>query len=228
MEEQYEPLLDNNWGLNGFNLDPYRSVVSNAFYISSFFIGDNTMAVQMKIKIVNTLPVTYTASTLYMVKGAEAGLFDLYMSTNDGAAVRHIISKTEINTMIMNALAGFNTVQVVADITARNALSPTVNTQVMVLDATGDTTVAAGAATYVYDVATTTWYKISETESMDVVLAWANITGKPTSAVADIDDAVAKRHSHANKAILDNIGDTDGFLTYSGTIVGLVAMVAEW
>lgn len=39
-------------------------------------------------------------------------------------------------------------------------------------------------------------------------LDWSKITtGKPTSAVADIDDAVANRHTHANKAILDLFTD---------------------
>ena len=45
-------------------------------------------------------------------------------------------------------------------------------------------------------------------------IAWAVITGKPSSAVADIDDAVAKRHEHANKAQLDKVGETDGVMTY--------------
>jgi phage-related tail fiber protein len=47
-------------------------------------------------------------------------------------------------------------------------------------------------------------------------VAWAVITGKPNSAVADIDDAVAKRHEHANKAQLDKVGEADGVMTYDG------------
>jgi len=186
------------------------------------------MSVQMQIRIVNALPQTFEPTTMYMVKGGEAGLFEMYMSAADGLSVRHIINKSEINTMVVNALAGFNTVQVAADITARDALSPTVNTQVLVLDASADATVAAGAATYVYDVPTTTWYKISESESMDVVLQWANIVGRPTSSVADIDDAVTRRHSHANLATLDKLGETDGFLTFDGDFVGAVTTAAEW
>lgn len=187
------------------------------------------MTAKINIQVVNALPGSYTASTLYMVKSAEAGLFELYMSTNDGSAVRHIINKGEISTMIAEALAGFNTVQVVADIAARDALSPTTALQVLVLDASADTTVTAGSATYVYDPNTTAWYKISEAESMDVVLQWDNIVGKPTSTPAEIDDAVAKRHTHANKATLDLIGvDGDGYLTYNGTAIGATASVVEW
>ena len=45
-------------------------------------------------------------------------------------------------------------------------------------------------------------------------IAWAVITGKPTSTVEDIDDAVAKKHAHANSAQLDKVGEADGNLTY--------------
>jgi type IV secretory pathway VirJ component len=187
------------------------------------------MTTKVAIKVVNTLPGTFDPSTLYMVKSADAGLFEMYMSTMDGASVRHILNKSEITTMITQALAGFNTVQIVADITARDALAPTVITQALVLDASADATVDSGAATYVFDPGTSTWTKISEAESMDVVLQWANIVGKPTSSVTDIDDAVTKRHTHTNKTQLDKIGeDGDGFLTYNGTTVGATASVVEW
>lgn len=46
-------------------------------------------------------------------------------------------------------------------------------------------------------------------------IAWAVITGKPSSTVEDIDDAVAKKHAHANSAQLDKVGETDGNLTYA-------------
>jgi hypothetical protein len=36
-------------------------------------------------------------------------------------------------------------------------------------------------------------------------VTWGEITGKPLSAIADIDDAVIKKHDHANKATLDTI-----------------------
>lgn len=198
------------------------------YFTQTFIEGVTTMAVQMQIRVVNVLPGTFEATTLYMVKSADANLFDLYMSSNDGLSVRHIISKSDITSMVNSALAGLDTVQVVADITARDAMAPTTNVQVLVLDATADATVASGAATYIYDADTTTWHKISEAESMDVVLQWANIVGAPTSAVADIDDAVAKRHSHANTAVLDLLGDTDGYLTYNGEHVGVVDTAAEW
>jgi hypothetical protein len=108
---------------------------------------------------------------------------------------------------------------IVADIAARNALVLTKNTQVLVLDATGDSTVTSGAATYLYRVSTTSWIKISEAESLDLVLQWANIQGKPTSSPSAIDTAVSNSHTHTNKTQLDKIGENpDGHFTYNSAL----------
>lgn len=50
-------------------------------------------------------------------------------------------------------------------------------------------------------------------------IAWAVITGKPKSTVDDIDDAVAKKHAHANSAQLDKVGEADGNLTYDSKAI---------
>lgn len=87
-----------------------------------------------------------------------------------------------------------------------------------VIDATADATVKSGGAAYITNkVGNTLEYdKIAETESMDVSLDWANVIDKPTSTVTDIDDAVTKKHSHDNKAIIDNISkNADGNLVYN-------------
>jgi hypothetical protein len=176
------------------------------------------MANILKIRKVTTLPGVYEASTLYLVRNSvNVNLFDMYLSTDDGASVRRIISEVDIDSKINNAIDAFNKINVVSTIAQRNALTPTSNIQVLVLDATGDPSVASGAATYVYQLSNTTWYKISEAESLDVVLNWASIVNKPTSAVADIDDAVTKRHSHSNLSTLNSLGDSGGLLTYSGS-----------
>lgn len=116
--------------------------------------------------------------------------------------------------------------KVVADIQARDALDPATLYEslfVYVLDATSDPDVVSGAALYIYAEdhnapGTYKWFKVAETESLDVQLQWADILGKPTSSVADIDDAVAKRHTHSNKTELDLISEdgTSGNLTYNG------------
>ena len=187
------------------------------------------MSVQMKVHKVNTLPGVLEASALYIVKSADTGLLDLYVSANDGLTARHIISKTEIQTMVNTAVAGASNIFVVPDIAARDALAPTVVTQAIVVDATADTSVALGSATYVYDPVGVAWQKIAEHESMDVVLQWANIQGRPTSTAAEIDDAVSKRHSHANLVSLDKVGeDVSGILQFNGDYVDPALRVAEW
>lgn len=69
----------------------------------------------------------------------------------------------------------FNTTKIVADIAERDALSTDFhNSPVLVIDATGDTTVAAGAALYFwYDpdgdgALPESWNKIAEYESLDI------------------------------------------------------------
>ena len=87
------------------------------------------------------------------------------------------------------------------------------------LDASADATVTSGAATYIYNSSTSAWLKIAEHESMDVTIDWTDIQNRPASSVADIDDAVTKRHTHANKTELDKIGqDANGKLTYNGAL----------
>lgn len=76
-----------------------------------------------------------------------------------------------------------------------NALNPTRAIYVYVTNATGDSTVASGGATYLFNPTNSTWIKTSEAESMDVSVNWASITGKPTSSAAQIDAAVAASHS---------------------------------
>jgi len=90
-----------------------------------------------------------------------------------------------------------------------------------------DTTPASLDYTIVNDVPETTegagdgrtagWTKVSESESLDVVVDWANIQNKPSSTVAQIDQAVADDHTHANKSTLDLItyNSTTGNLAYN-------------
>ena len=64
---------------------------------------------------------------------------------------------------------------------------------------------------------------------MDINFSWANLSGKPTSSVADIDDAVSKRHAHANKTQLDKIDqDASGNLTYNGNLPATGWASSNW
>lgn len=94
---------------------------------------------------------------------------------------------------------------VVANIDARDAIlgeNRYKGLRVFVIDATADITVDKGAAEYVYDG--TDFIKISESESLDLVLDWENLKTKPTSTIEAIDGAVEKA-THTNRDSLDKL-----------------------
>ena len=177
-----------------------------------------------------TLPGTLQANSIYLVApAAKPDYVEMYVTGSSASTVKRIINDVDVQDMIDTSVASQTQLEVVTDITARNALTPTRNMTVLVLNATGDATVASGAATYVYRLSTTSWTKISEAESMDLSITWASITGKPTSAVGDIDDAVTKRHTHANLTQLNKIGeDVNGNLTYNGALPKTAWQSTNW
>jgi len=181
---------------------------------------------------VNAVPLSsaWLPNTIYYVKDSvDATLTNVYVTNSDATAIRHVITKAEIQVMIDSSLANFNQTVIVSNITERNALVLTKNTPVWVLDATGDTTVTSGAALYLFNVANSTFIKLSEAESMDVVINWSSIQNKPTSSVADIDDAVARKHSHANKSTLDLLTqDAQGYLLVNNAPPVIAWDATQW
>lgn len=170
---------------------------------------------------VTALPTPLVPDSIYFVApaGSPEGYMEIYVVGSDGASIRSTLTRAQTQAMIDASVAsasGGGTV-IVDDISARDALQPDNAARVFVVDATGDPTVSSGGAEYMWRTSTTSWIKISETESQDLVLAWASINGKPNSTVANIDDAVNKRHSHANMTELNKIGqDATGNFTYGG------------
>lgn len=153
-----------------------------------------------------------------------------------GTSVVQTITTAKIQELIGQAIANMaptgGTLEIVPDIEARDALELDANAFVLVLDATGDDTVKAGAALYVYNFAVAgeedgqPWIKVAEYESLDVELKWENITGGPTSAPGDIDATVT---------FVAKLGeDDDGDLTFNGekvkaeTAGGLEMTSNEW
>lgn len=117
---------------------------------------------------------------------------------------------------------------VVADITARNAVSDKFSgLHVWVTNASADATVTSGAAEYIWNGSA--WIKISETESLDVTVNWADITSKPSSTVANIDSAVTSKHTHVGKNIgyySTDVGDgTATFFTITHNLTNSNPMV---
>lgn len=179
------------------------------------------------------LPGGLQPNTMYLIAPpSKPDYVEIYITDKNGNAAKRIPTTDDIQALIDAATGGItpgSKLEIVADIAARDLLTPTENITVLVLDATADANVESGAATYVYELATTTWHKISEAESMDLVLDWANVTNRPTSSVADIDDAVSKKHGHTNLTQLNKIDqDSNGNFTYDGVAPKAALETDNW
>ena len=95
---------------------------------------------------------------------------------------------------------------VVADSTARAAI---VVGTLLAGDKAYETTTGDS---YIWDG--TQWLILAQAAWENVNLSWANIVNGPTSAVADIDDAVTKRHEHSNKTLLDKFMESEVNASY--------------
>lgn len=172
---------------------------------------------------VTSLPGTLAADSMYFVNNGTVA--ESYLTDSSGNAKSlgntSMISSI-VSSQMASTLAAYNAMEIVADITARNALAASLNRNILVLvsDATGDVSVASGAALYAFNNTGDTWTKVTEYESLDVTLTWASLQNKPTSTVAQIDTAVSQSHAHSNKTFLDKIGESGGALTYNGSAVG--------
>jgi hypothetical protein len=185
----------------------------------------------VKLHKTTALPGTLEGHSVYLVApSAKPNYVEMYVTNADGSQVRRIINSDDIQAMIDAALANVSgAIEIVADITARNALTPTNGKYVLVLDATGDPTVNSGAASYVWRSATNEWIKLTEYESMDMTITWAMIQGKPTSSPTAIDSAVANSHTHSNMTQLSKIGeDANGDFTYNGNYPRARLETAGW
>lgn len=194
---------------------------------------------QLNFHKVATLPGVLQANAVYFV---ENGTYAETYVTNSVGVARSVGNTAMINALVDSAIdvavdaavddaiAAANAIEIVADIDARDALGATLarNALVLVLDATDDTTVATGGAMYAFNNTTDTFSKVTEYESLDRVITWAEITGKPTSSVAAIDAAVAASHTHANSAVLDLLTEDSGQLLYNGNPVSTSWSTNNW
>ena len=156
----------------------------------------------MKFEKVTTTPTApYTEGAVYLVAAGKEH-FEMLAVTKDKQKVRRTINTADVDERINKAISELGALEIVANIAARDALSLSANAMVLVLDASADSTVKAGGATYAYSHSDTSWTKISEAESLDLALSWANLTGKPTSTAAEIDTAARATKPDALDAAL--------------------------
>lgn len=172
-----------------------------------------------KIYKETAVPTTLEPNSIYFIASqANPDYVEIYVtSSTTPVKPRRILNESDIKALVQSSISGLGAITIVSDIAARNALSISNNTFVLVQDATADPTVNNGAALYLWDKAAKTFIKISEYESMDVTVNWSDIAGKPKSTPTEIDTAVQKSHKHENMTQLDKVGeDSQGAFTYGG------------
>ncbi len=178
---------------------------------------------------VSTLPGTLEPNSFYYIPHATENWAEAYLT--DDAGVAKSLGNEQMIADIAADQIGPGKLTVVQDITARDALGLDETDDarlVLVADATDDAAVEAGGALYAWNPdegANGEWvlmvaYSDMTYDFSTIDIDWSQLTNAPASSVADIDDAVTKRHEHTNKAVLDDLDD-DGSdnLTYKGTAI---------
>lgn len=180
---------------------------------------------------VSALPGTLSPNSFYFV---ENGSYAESYLTNDAGIPKSIGNTAMINALVASALAnwsgGASSVTIVPTWAEMQTLLPslTENSLLLCVDASGDSTVDLGSALYAYDVSAEILYKISEYESMDITISWADIDGRPSSTAAQIDSTVAQSHTHSNKTVLDGFTEVEGKLRYNGAAVSSEWATRNW
>lgn len=179
-----------------------------------------------------TLPATPVANCFYMTPDATSGL-RLTVSDAVGRVYRSTMRETTIDSEIVRMVARANELKVVATYTdlTNSAFSDSTfnrNQIYYVLDASGDPSVVSGPAMYILDWTTGTVHKIAEGVAENFSPDWTTVLGRPASEIVDIDDAVTKRHSHANLAELNSVTVDGDQVLVSGTALRPAVRTAIW
>ncbi len=187
----------------------------------------------LKFQKVLVLPTTFTPNTIYIVGNGEVNnVAGMYVSDLTGTTVRSIVDVAFTSDLINNMLSEINSGRtfVVDTYSDLSTVDTNLYTMAMVIDATGDVSVNSGAALYVYRQTTTSWVKISETESNDLVFDWQYLQNKPNATKEEIDAAVAASHTHNNSEVLNKIGeDQEGNITFNNVVITPILLTkVEW
>ena len=109
---------------------------------------------------VTELPTPLVANAFYLV-ASGANHLEIYVTGTAASTVRRLLNPSDVAALIKADIDKLGTLEIVDDITARDAMSLSTNAMVLVLDASADSTVNGGAATYAYRKSDTLWIKIS-------------------------------------------------------------------
>ncbi|MDF3822207.1 hypothetical protein P3G55_20050 [Leptospira sp. 96542] len=141
-------------------------------------IGNKPLWEEIRNKPSEYSPISHNHS-ITQVSGLQTAL-DTKINTSQKGVSLGVASLDASGKIPASQIPVFDpALQIVNTISERNALNPTANLPVYVKDASSDPTVLTGGAFYLWEVATSSWIKLSEMESMDIIQSWENITEKP-------------------------------------------------
>lgn len=143
---------------------------------------------------VTSLPGEPAANAFYFVENGTYA--EAYLTDDEGTA--KAIGNSSMITAVSSA-AAVSESSVVADITARDALTPNTADLVYVVDASADSNVSSGAALYVYDG--DSWERIAEFESLDFTVGAGSITATELAS-----DAVTTAKINDGAVTTDKLG----------------------
>lgn len=185
------------------------------------------MATPFSIVRLTQLPTSLAPNSLYIVKAPGTNDVALTWTGNSASDIGFSYSQAKADGDITAALAGSKSVFIFGNIAEKDAEVPLVDSIGFVKDATADPTVLTPSAFYIFEVATARWSLATSGGSGAV--NWDDIVDGPEATPAQIDEAVAASHVHANQAVLDKIGvDADNRLTYDDALVSSVTVEADW
>lgn len=184
---------------------------------------------KLDFRAVSVLPADLAPNTFYFVQNGTYA--ESFLTTVDGA-LRRIGNSRMVQDIVRTELLEHykNNLEVAVDIPARNALGvlATRSFMVIVIDATDDPGVSEGSALYAYDYQFQEWYLLTAYGTAATSVAWADVTGKPNSSKNQLDEAVAKSHTHDNTDTLVLLGTAaDGTLLFSGNKIGSARWTGE-
>lgn len=175
------------------------------------------------------LPSPTEPNTLYLIAREENPSLPLSAYVTDKTnQLRTLFSVDIVNNVVQQAVQdgvkGRPLSFIVANLTERDVLQPADNAVVLVHENSYlPIDKPQGRMFYFYAHATKEWFSIAS--GSNAVVSWETISGKPASPASHIDDAVAKRHDHSNKGVLDRFGENEkGQATYNDKLLANVRL----
>lgn len=180
-----------------------------------------------KIRRVNQVPTVREANTMYIVKAPGALEADLVFTGSDPTIEASTISRAAINTIVGDKVDASTSIYFQPTYAQMLANPPKANALIYVADTTGDPTAVTPTRVYLYQSVIRQFMGFPNSGGGGTgTVSWDAVLGRPTATPAQIDQAVAQSHAHANQQTLNQLGENaQQKLTFRGTVVDTPASV---